>query len=96
MPVDRLFIPLMGQYFDAFADGTKTIEWRAHGPRWSTANCVAGRRVELRRGYSGASLSAFIAFVRIVQRRAAPRNVRDIYPNASEFIAIHLRNIKRK
>lgn len=46
-----LFIPLKGKYFDAFACGTKTTEYRVYGPRWNERTCPVGRDVVLSRGY---------------------------------------------
>lgn len=50
-PSRALFIPLKGKYFDAFANGTKTTEYRLRGPRWNAETCRIGRRVVLSRGY---------------------------------------------
>jgi hypothetical protein len=46
-----LFIPLNGEYFDAFEAGTKNTEYRPHGPRWNAEVCYPGRKVTLSRGY---------------------------------------------
>lgn len=46
-----LFIPLRGEYFDAFARGEKHTEYRRRGPRWNAETCAIGRRVVLSRGY---------------------------------------------
>ena len=46
-----LFIPLKAEYFDAFANGSKTREYRLYGPRWNERTCQVGRRVVLSRGY---------------------------------------------
>lgn len=46
-----LFIPLKAQYFDQFESGEKDAEFRAHGPRWNSGTCPAGRLVTLSRGY---------------------------------------------
>jgi len=46
-----LFIPLKTEYYDAFADGSKTEELRAYGPRWNEGTCVVGRAVTLSKGY---------------------------------------------
>lgn len=52
-PVDPkpLFIPLRGEYFDAFERGEKVTEYRQRGPRWNAETCYIGRRVVLSRGY---------------------------------------------
>jgi hypothetical protein len=46
-----LFIPLKTIYFNKFADGTKTTELRAYGPRWNERTCIVGRAVTLSHGY---------------------------------------------
>lgn len=46
-----LFIPLKGEYFDRFEDGTKRSELRKWGPRWNMRVCEPGRAVVLSRGY---------------------------------------------
>lgn len=46
-----LFIPLAGQYYDQFEDGSKDTEYRAFGPRWNFNTCTPGREVILSRGY---------------------------------------------
>jgi hypothetical protein len=49
-----LFLPLKGEHFDAFKAGTKEVEYRRAGPRWSPAQCFTGRRIILSRGYGRA------------------------------------------
>lgn len=46
-----LFIPLMGEYYDAFLAGTKKFELRLYGDRWNIKTCRIGRQVILSRGY---------------------------------------------
>ena len=46
-----LFIPLKRQYFEAFADRSKTEELRRYGPRWNHHTCQVGRPVVLSLGY---------------------------------------------
>lgn len=46
-----LFIPLKREYFDAFANGTKTFELRPWGARWNERTVRIGRRVVLSLGY---------------------------------------------
>jgi hypothetical protein len=50
-----LFIPMRAEYFDAFARGEKTYEYRKRGPRWNAETCTIGRRVVLSRGYGKAA-----------------------------------------
>ena len=46
-----LFIPLKREYFEAFASGRKTHEYRMDAPRWSAKNVFPGRPVVLSLGY---------------------------------------------
>lgn len=46
-----LFIPLKREYYEAFVDGTKTVEYRKNGPRWNAQTCVVGRPVVISLGY---------------------------------------------
>jgi len=46
-----LFIPLKGEFFDAFMAGTKREELRRYGPRWHKGTCIVGRPVVLSKGY---------------------------------------------
>jgi hypothetical protein len=56
-PTDRLFCPLTSEAFGWWKSGKKRIELRRGSPRWTRPRHVhPGRRVELRRGYSGPSL----------------------------------------
>jgi hypothetical protein len=49
-----LFIPLKSEFYDAFLAGTKTTEFRRHGPGWNAKTCTVGRRVVLSKGYGKA------------------------------------------
>lgn len=82
-----LFIPLKGEYFDAFANGTKRVEYRLHGPRWNSSVCVVGRPVILSRGYGKARRlkGKIISFgLRFNQRQS----VTDIYSEKAVLAAI--------
>jgi len=46
-----LFIPLKTEYYEAFANGSKTEELRLYGPRWNENTCKVGRGVVLSKGY---------------------------------------------
>lgn len=68
--MDRpLFIPLRREWFEAFARGSKTREWRRYGGVWTERHCWPGRPVTLSLGYSGARLRGHI--VDFSKRRAA-------------------------
>ena len=56
LTTDRpLFIPLKSEFYNAFLDGTKTTEYRRHGPGWNAKTCWVGRRVVLSKGYGKAN-----------------------------------------
>jgi len=46
-----LFIPLKTEFFRAFEDGSKSVEYRVYGPRWNERTCSVGRAVVLSHGY---------------------------------------------
>src|SRR5688572_15733164 len=46
-----LFVPLKAEYFNDFASGMKTTEYRLYGPRWNERTCRPGREVVLSLGY---------------------------------------------
>lgn len=49
-----LFIPLKTEFYEAFVNGSKTTEYRRHGPRWNSETCRVGRPVVLSKGYGKA------------------------------------------
>lgn len=49
-----LFVPLKRAFFEAFARGEKTEEYRRHGARWNERTCRVGRAVVLSFGYGNA------------------------------------------
>jgi hypothetical protein len=51
-----LFLPLKAEYFRAFVEGRKSIEWRKLGKRYNERTLFVGRKVTLSNGYSGARL----------------------------------------
>ena len=87
MTQKALFIPLAGQWFDAFASGKKTIEYRRAGPRWNARTCAVGRRVVLSRGYSGARLTGVIMDYR---EMPCTKAALAIYPDAPVLAAISI------
>ena len=50
--VDRLFVPLNTEAWNAFESGEKTAEFRGVNSQFNTETVQEGRKVELRRGYS--------------------------------------------
>lgn len=87
-----LFVPLKSKYFDAFADGTKSFEYRAHGPRWNSATVRIGRRVTLSRGYGKqARLHGTISKIELrTDLENLPPGFRDCYPTATEAIVFKI------
>jgi hypothetical protein len=75
-----LFVPLRGEWFDAFEAGTKTWEHRLLHRGWNETNCVVGRRVTLSRGYSGRRLYGVITDVKVQPIDAT--EARSVYPDA--------------
>lgn len=47
-----LFLPLMKQHYLAFADGSKTVEYRKAGGPWNRTTCVVGREIIISNGYT--------------------------------------------
>ena len=88
-----LFVPLKGEWFDKFADGSKDVEYRKHGPGWNERTVYAGRRVTLSRGYSGARLDAAVVSFELVKARDVPRAT-EIYPPDATLIAVKF-NVQR-
>lgn len=81
--MNALFVPLQGRWFDAFASGAATTEYRLYGARWNERTCTPGRDVVLSRGYSGARLRACIVGFRTIPLYAAPRQTQDLFAHAA-------------
>jgi hypothetical protein len=88
-----LFIPLAGEWFDAFERGQKFDEWRRFGGRWSLKQCRIGREVVLSRGYSGRRLSAVIRSVRTCPAEAGGSATVALFGAETVCIAITLHRI---
>lgn len=78
-----LFVPLYTRWYEAFASGVKTTEFRKYGPRWNERTCLPGRAVTLSKGYSkGQRLSAVVdRFERVGGE--ARIHLKDIKPQAA-------------
>lgn len=46
-----LFIPLKTEFYDDFANSSKTEELRLYGKRWNEKTCQPGRDIVLSKGY---------------------------------------------
>jgi hypothetical protein len=84
------FIPLKRKYWEQFAAGTKTVEWRAYGARFNERVLLSGRPVVLSCGYTGPRLYAIVTQLEIVDRAGAPPGARAIYPQQQKFAKISL------
>lgn len=72
MTTKPLFIPLKREFFEAFASGKKTIEYRKLGPRWNEKTCRPGRAVVLSLGYGKARrLRGVVTWIEVIP---APTN----------------------
>ena len=80
--MSALFLPLRKIYFEAFANGEKTEEYRLYGPRWNERVCAIARPVTLSCGYSGQRLYGAVSGFRTLPVRQVP-GVSDVYPDAS-------------
>lgn len=63
--MDRLFVPLNTGPFEDFKHNGKTFELRSYGRQYTEKHVYTGRRVEVRKGYSGESLWGVIGKVEI-------------------------------
>jgi hypothetical protein len=85
-----LWVPLRAVYFDAFATGTKTTEYRKLGGRLGKLeHLVIGRAVVLSRGYSGPRLQMVIKAVSVVPAATVP-DAAAIYGHRARLVAIEL------
>lgn len=90
-----LFIPLKKEWYLRFKDGSKTIEYRAYGPRWNEKTCYQGREAVLSNGYTNKnSLHAVIDQFEVISITDAPMAAREIYPKATHIAAIAMRDIQ--
>lgn len=85
-----LFVPLRGEWFDAFESGAKGTEFRALGPRWNARTCRIGRRVVLSRGYGKARRlsGVIVGFAEVCPDADAALS--SIFPGVSRFAAIEI------
>lgn len=86
-----LFIPLKRVWFEAFASGDKSIEYRRPGLLYNRVSCKVGRPVCLSLGYSGSRLAGVIVSYREIPRRLAPPEPRAIYQDTERIAAITIK-----
>jgi hypothetical protein len=85
-----LWVPLRAVYFDAFAAGTKTTEYRRlGGPLGKLERLTIGRPVTLSRGYSGPRLHMLITAVSVVRASIVP-DAAELYGRRARVVAIEL------
>lgn len=88
-----LFVPLIKEWFDAFASGRKRVEYRLHGPRWNKRVCYDGRAVVLANGYGWPRLFGRITHTVIVPAHRVPKAAQAIFGNR-ELIRIHVDEVR--
>jgi hypothetical protein len=94
-----LFIPLKAEYFDDFATGMKTTEYRINGPRWNERTCRIGRAVTLSRGYGKqqrlrGTVTGFIAEPLACLDGYLYRELRALFPSTSDYAKVACINIE--
>jgi hypothetical protein len=95
MMTTPLWVPLKGEYFDAFAAGTKTTEYRRlGGPLGQLKRLPVGRPVTLSRGYSGPRLHMIIKAVSVVRASTVP-DAAELYGRRARVVAIELQPAPR-
>jgi hypothetical protein len=96
MTAPPLLIHVKRRYFDEFAAGAKTIEYRRHRGRFTARNFWPGRRVIIASGR--ANLAAIVERFAIELADARTREFRTFWPDITaddEIAAIELRVIGR-
>ena len=89
-----LFIPLTTRWFREFAEGRKTVEHRAYGPRWHEGTCYEGRPVIISHGYNGSRISARVKRFRRIPIHAAPRAAQELFAGHDHLAEISLSIIR--
>ena len=97
MSEKALFIPLKREYYEAFADGSKTTEYRRHERGWNEKNCRIGRKVVLSLGYGKQSrMNGIVRSFQIVSGKDLS-GVKDVYGTDDiEIAAIGIDIIKEE
>jgi len=94
-----LFVPLRAEYFRAFVDGEKTVEWRKFGNRFNERTLWKGRAITLSNGYSGARLYGRIVALEYQPAINVARAV-DLrtlgYKPTDMLVGIHVKLISRR
>lgn len=88
MRASHLFVFLRRKWFEAFADGSKTVEWRRYGRCWNEGTIQIGRPAWICLGYTKTRIERTIVGFSIVPLAQGPQAAREIYPDAEFLIAI--------
>lgn len=68
-----LFLPLTSEYFYAFKEGRRNVEYRALSFKWNPDQCFAGRKVTLSRGYGRyGRMKGIIKSVKVIDNSQIP------------------------
>jgi hypothetical protein len=79
MIIKPLHVVLKARWFDAFAEGRKTTEWRRHGRIYNHRVVTLGRPLVLRRGYTSTILRGHVTGARVVPGCEAPGDVLELF-----------------
>lgn len=85
-----LFVPLKTEYYEAFRDGSKTVEYRKYGPGWNERTCRVGRLVVLSKGYGKAHRMNGV-ITGFSKRRMSSRAWLDCYGTPGTAACIHIK-----
>lgn len=88
--MSALFIPLKTRWFRAFAEGVKTIEYRAYGPRWNERTCAVGRDAIISHGYSGGRIAARVLDFRKIDICDGPAEAQELFADHTHLAMICL------
>jgi hypothetical protein len=91
-----LYVPLKAEYFRAFVEGRKTVEWRKHGPRYNERTLYVGRKITLSNGYNGARLYGSIVRLEFAPAEKVGPEALAIYKRRDLLVGIHVKLISLK
>ncbi len=86
-----LYVPLKAEYFRAFAEGKKTVEWRKLAGKFNERTCYVGRKVTLSNGYSGARLYGHIVKLEFAVAEKVGREALALFKRREMLVGIHVK-----
>jgi len=85
------FIAVKAEYFRAFKDGSKTVEWRKFGPGYNERTLWIGRAITISNGYSGARLHGTITALDFMPARLVSKEALLYYAPSDTLVGIHVK-----